>query len=197
MHLFVTFQGLKLSMLDAKPCVELFVVGFPPFFWCSFYFFCWLHLQRVSSFSASCRGLHLQAIVEGCLRALEEAREARSSAEVKWVALEAAHATSVMLRWPGDHHEVFHNMGVAQIISDLLLERDALTSMKNSAEPSAKLRHNRRPRGTGKGNLMLWPLLWESLGFIAAHYKSPLEKGPLSGKSFHEDILCGLPATAW
>ncbi|CAM6023862.1 unnamed protein product [Sphagnum balticum] len=153
-------------------------------------------LARVSSFSASCRGLHLQAIVEGCLRALEEAREARSSAEVKWVALEAAHATSVMLRWPGDHHEVFHNMGVAQIISDLLLERDALTSMKNSAEPSAKLRHNRRPRGTGKGNLMLWPLLWESLGFIAAHYKSPLEKGPLSGKSFHEDILCGLPATA-
>lgn len=155
------------------------------------------NLQRLPSFSSSFRGPNVQAILEGCLRNLKDANKVCSSVEEKEAAVEAAHAVSVILSWPGEHHTTILELSLGKVLFRLLTEKDVLANTKTAEEPSGKHDAERRVRGTGKVTSSLWPILWEVVGHLAAHSDRQTKKASRSKNVSKAPVLDGLPGHAW
>lgn len=151
-------------------------------------------MQRSSSFPASFNGPHMHSIVGGCLRAMRDGNKLHCSVAKKGVVVEAAYAISVILRWAGDHHSAFLELGIVWALFNLLSERESSMNIKSSEDMPEKVDNEWRFQGAAKVTSSLWPLLWEIVGCLAIHCGQSAGKAE---KYFESCGFGGLLVYAW
>lgn len=158
-----------------------------------------LLLQRLSLFTASFEGPHIQAILEGCLRNINEGNRPRLTVVEQGVVVEAAHTTSVILRWAGEHHNVVLGLGIFKFVFLQLMvgEKISATNATIWKGPADKVDVEWKSRGAGKVTSSLRSLLWEIVGYLAAHFNSSTTKEVLSGRPPSGPGLGGITVFAW
>lgn len=158
-----------------------------------------LLLQRLSLFTAFFKGPHVQAILQGCLRNVNEGNRLRLTVVEQGVVVEAAHTTSVILRWAGEHHNVVLGLGIFKFVF-LQLTLGERKTAKNALiwdASSEKLNVPWKSRGAGKVTSSLRSLLWEIVGYLAAHFNSSTTKEDLTGRPPAGPGLSGITVFAW
>ena len=138
-----------------------------------------LLLQRLSLFTASFNGAYMHGILNGCLRNIDLGNRPRLTVVEQELVVEAAHATSVILRWAGEHHKVMLELGIFRFVVRLMLgEKQSSTNDK------------------------IWvtsirSLSWEIIGYLAAHFNSSTTWKVLSGIPAAGPGLGAVTVTAW
>lgn len=151
-------------------------------------------------FIASFKGPHIHAILEGCLRNINEGNRLRLTMAEQGVVVEAAHTTSVILRWAGEHHNVVVGLGIFKLVFLQLTlgEKKSATNAKIWEGTShEKFNVEWKSRGAGKVTSSLRSLLWEIVGCLAAHSNSSTTKEVLSGRPPAGPGLGGITVFAW
>jgi hypothetical protein len=145
-------------------------------------------MQGLSSFTASFKGPSIQAILEGCLRNINEGNRPRLTGVEQGVVVEAAHTIGVILRWSGEHHNVVLGLGIFKLVFLQLTvgEKSSATNATIWNGPSEKVVTS-----------LLRCLLWEIVGYLAAHFNSSDTKDVLSGRPPSGPGLSGLTVFAW
>ncbi|CAM6086818.1 unnamed protein product [Calypogeia fissa] len=157
-------------------------------------------LCKIPTFGASFTGPHVEGIAAGCSRALGQVRglgEKKWAPEAETLIIEAAHATSSVLSWPGLHHNAFIQSGIEDsllaALSGIQSRRDDMDQPSQHQPLNSAI--DRRSRGN-KLNPRLRPLLWEIVGWLGAHHNVQLESHS-SLTALHQKVLSKqLPALA-
>lgn len=136
----------------------------------------------------------MRSIVEGCLRVMREGNKLHCSVAEKGVVVEAAYAISVILRWAGDQHSVFLELGIERTLFKLLSERESSMNTKSSEHMPEEVDNKWKFRGAAKVTSSLWPLLWEIVGCLAIHCRQSAGKVE---KYFESCDFGGLVVYAW
>ncbi|KAG0572040.1 hypothetical protein KC19_VG064400 [Ceratodon purpureus] len=157
---------------------------------------------RLSLFSkiffASFEGPYMQGILDGLLRNINEGNKPRLTVVEQGVVLEAAHTTSVILRWAGEHHTVVLEMGIIKFLSLQLTlgEKNLAANATIWKGPSQKVDVEGKSRGAGKVTSSLRSLLWEIVGYLAAHFNSSTTNEVLLGRPPSGPSLAGITVFA-
>lgn len=141
-------------------------------------------LGRLSSFTTFFKGPHIQVILESCIRNINEGNRWRLTVVEQGVVVEAAHTTSVILRWAGEHHNIVLGLGIfkAIFLQLTVVETKSATNAKFWDGTPEKVDVEWKSRGPGKVTSSLRSLLWEIIGCLAAHSNSMTTKEVLSGR---------------
>lgn len=136
----------------------------------------------------------MRAILEGCLRNINEGNKPRLTVPEQQVVVEAAHTTSVILRWAGEHHNVVLELGIFKFtfLQLTLGEKKSALNLK-IWEENVEL----KSRGAGKVTSSLRCLLWEIVGCLAAHFSSSTTMEDITGRPPTGPGLGGLTVFAW
>lgn len=125
----------------------------------------------------------MHAILEGCLRNINEGNRLRLTVVEQGVVVEAAHTTSVILRWAGEHHNIVLGLGIFKFLFLQLTlgEKNFATNLKIwEGDSQEKLDVEWKSRGAGKVTSSLRSRLWEIVGCLAAHSRLSTTKEVLS-----------------
>lgn len=151
-------------------------------------------------FTASFKGPHVHAILEGCLRNINEGNRLRLTEAQQGVVVEAAHTTSVILRWAGEHHDIVLRLGIFKFafLQLTLGEKKSATNAKIwEGSSHDKFDVEWKSRGSGKVTSSLRSLLWEIVGCLAARFSSSTTEQMLSGGPPAGPGLSGITVFAW